>query len=319
MADVSEAVVEVLDADGRAEAHPIAEASADFNSEEWPSDGRPRVVAGVSYEDYARRPGVNWSTLKAMGDSPLHYQHRTKHSKPATAAMQMGTAGHIATLEPHRWDEAVAVWDGGRRAGKAYKEWSEQNEGLLQLKPDEADNALAIGEAVRGHYEARELLKKGQAEVILEWTDKETGLECKARVDWLHIGKKRATLVDLKTARTMDRRAFQGAVARYGYHGQLAHYKAGVEAVTGLPCDVFIIGVESSAPYDVGVFILDDGVPDGALHVGEVMRRELLTKLAECRRLGHWPGRYERVEPLSLPAWALIGDEMDDFTFGGER
>lgn len=277
-----------------------------------------RMAFNVPYETYALSPSVNWSTLKVLGDSPLHYQHAKGHSKPSTPSMKVGTVTHIAVLEPHRWEPDVAVWDGGRRGTNAHKAWAKEHEGQFQINDVEAKTALAMGAAVRANHEAMALLAEGHAEVVVEWFDLMAGMWCKARIDWLIIKDDRAIIADFKTTRSLDRRAFSSQVASMGYHSQLAHYAAGVAAVTGLPVDVFIIAVESSAPHDVGVFELDEGMPDGALYVGESVRRVLLAQLAECIRLDHWPGRYERVEPLNLPVWALIGDDAEEFTFEGE-
>lgn len=232
--------------------------------------------------------------------------------------MRLGTATHLAVFEPERFDERVAVWEGERRAGNAYKEWLAANEGKLHLRAQDLAGIDAIAAAVRAHPVAAALLDQGEAEVTLRWTDEETGLECKGRADWIRREDDGSiTVIDLKTTRTVNPRLFASQVANLAYHGQAAHYVAGVRAMNpGVDVVRFlVIAVESSAPHDVVVYELDAGVPDGALHVGELLRRELLTKLADCIRHDEWPGRCPRMETLCLPGWALTGDDADDFTF----
>lgn len=272
--------------------------------------------------DYTSIPAINWSTLKHLRESPLHYRHALTAPSKETDAMRIGTATHLAVLEPERFAERVAVWDGERRAGNAYKEWLAANEGKLHLRTQDLAGIDAIATAVRAHPVAARLLSEGEAEVTLEWTDEATGLRCKGRADWIRREEDGSiTVIDLKTTRTTNPRQFAAQCAQLGYHGQAAHYVAGVRAMhPDAPTVRFIvIAVESGPPHDVAVYELDAGVPDGALYVGELLRRELLTKLADCIRHDEWPGRCPRMETLCLPGWALTGSEIEDFTFETEE
>lgn len=264
-------------------------------------------------EAYVTHPGLNWSRLRHIDRSPLHYRHAIEHPSPPSASQSLGTLAHFAVLEPHRLN-AVAVppadvlGKNGARSTKAYREWAdEQPAGTIIASQGEVDEAWAIGDAVRAHGVAFALLTGSEVEVPLFW--EERGRAMKALCDVLHrqasealafvLGIEPGTpvLCDLKT--TSDLSGFARHAARYGYHGQLAHYAAGVEAETGEAPEAYIIAVESSAPYDVAVYHLTD-----ALAAGRRMRARLLDTLDRCEASDSWPGVSPSIVALDVPSWA---------------
>lgn len=252
----------------------------------------------MMFSDYAAIEAVNWSTLKEMRRSPRHYLHRLNAPKEDTKAMAMGRATHCAVFEPDRFPLDYAVFTGPRRAGKEWDECCKANKGKTILRADEYETCLAMRDAVRSHPIAGPALTPpGEAEKVITWTDEATGLPCKARLDWWRPG----LLCDLKTSAEIEARRFAATVERMGYHGQAAFYRAGLLA-NGLDAPPFrIVAVESSAPHDVAVYLLDDD----AHWRGEQLVAELLAKVASGRFSNLYPGRYPEEVPLSLPAWAF--------------
>ena len=251
----------------------------------------------MEFAAYREIDAVNWSSLKEMRKSPRHYLHRLHEPKADTAAMRRGRATHTAVFEPDRFPLDYVVWEGDRR-GKAYTAFCEQHPHQTILKADEYATCLAMRDAVRSHPVAGPLLTPpGEAEKVLTWTDEETGLACKARLDWWRVG----LLADLKTTAEIDARRFAATVERMGYHGQAAFYRAGL-AANGLDAPPFrIVAVESAAPHDVAVYLLDDD----AHYAGEVLVAELMARVAAGRFSLMWPGMYPEEVQLSLPAWAF--------------
>jgi hypothetical protein len=141
------------------------------------------------------------------------------------------------------------------------------------------------------------------------WTDAETGIECKGRIDYLRGG----CLVDLKGTRDIDARVFGATAARFGYVGQLAFYTAGLEA-NGVVLDEppRIVAVESEPPHDVAVFEVG---PD-LLTQARYENAGLLSIVSAGRTSKLWPGRYPEAVPLVLPAWASPVDDSDDVMNG---
>lgn len=273
------------------------------------TDDTPGKV--MTYAEYAKIPAVNWSTLKHMRDSPAHYlAARRRPVQPDTDALTLGRVTHMALFEPHLL-ETVAIWTGGARRGKAWDAWRDEHAGQDIIRERDLEPIRAMAEAVRAHPIAGPLLAGGgRGEQTLTWTDTRSKIACKARLDWLSDA---GDLVDLKTAADLDPRSFARAVHRYGYHGQLAHYRAACLHSGMTVHRALIIGVEKRAPWDVMVYQLDRGAPEGALYVGEQVRRELLDRLAECIETDSWPGRGgDSIQPLLLPPYALpdVGESL---------
>lgn len=251
--------------------------------------------------EYDRIDAVNFSTLKAMADSPAHYRARLAEPVEETDAMRLGSAVHALALEPHTFADAFAVWPGGRRAGKEWDAFVADLDGRTPLTADQMTTALDMADSIR--RAVGDMATRGRAEASFVWTDAETGIDCKARVDW--VGP--AGLIDIKTCQSTDPRVFAANAARYLYHAQLAWYYDGIAAATGeTPRAAYLVGVEKAPPYDVGVFELDAQ----ALALGRVTYRRWLSRLAECRSRGEWPGRCSVVQPLALPAWAFLAESL---------
>jgi hypothetical protein len=259
----------------------------------------------MKFADYLKLDAVNWTTLKAMRRSPKHYRYVAAHPAEYTPAMMLGRAVHTAVLEPDRFPLDYAVWDGARRQGNAWEAFKIANAKRTILRADEYALCLAIRDAVRAHPVAKHLLEVGEAEKTITWTDPDTKLKCKGRLDWLNgIG-----LCDLKTTVDLDPFRFGAQVARLGHHCQLAFYRRGLHA-NGLDVPVKILAVEKEPPYDTAVFALDEET----LYAGDEEVTELLRRVAECRKTNTWPGRFGEGEaPLALPGWAF-GNFGDDVT-----
>lgn len=251
----------------------------------------------MSFCAYRDLPGVNWSTLKHMARSPLHYNAAaTGALVKDTPAMAFGRAVHTAVLEPDMFPRSYVVWDGGIRRGAVWESFRAANEAKEIVSAADYERALALRDAVRGHGVAGPLLDNGVAERVLMWIDEQTGITCKARLDWVSDA-----LVDLKTTTDVDERVFGQHAARLGYHGQLAFYRRGLVA-NGYPetTPVRLIAVESDEPHDVAVYELDDDV----LWAGDALVDRLLEELEACMAQNTWPGRYPETTRLVLPSWA---------------
>ncbi len=265
--------------------------------------------------EYQALDAVNWSTLKELRRSPLHYRHRLATPRDDAAYLAMGRAVHTAVLEPDRFALDYAIWTGERRAGKAWEAFRDANGSRTILTEREYTTCLAIRDSVRAHPRAMAYLAQGLAERPVVWTDAATGLRCKARLDF--VSQSRPAVVDLKTARAVEPRRFATAAAQLLYHGQLAFYRAGWRATAGADLDPVIIAVESEAPHDVVVYRFDEEARDE----GDALVAELLQELAARRRTGEWPGLDRGEEQtLTLPGWALPDTGAADdlgLTFGG--
>jgi|SRR6185369_12793091 len=249
-----------------------------------------------SFDKYLKIKATNWTLLKEMINSPLHFDHRRSNPREDSTGLARGRAVHTVVLEPENFSREYVVFTGERRQGNAWKEFQQAYKGYTILKQDEYDKAMRAGQAVRKHPEAWAIIKDCAYEKTLTWTDKKTKIKCKARVDG--IG---ASLFDLKTTGKVDARLFGNLAARMLYHGQLAFYNDGAKH-TG---EVHIIAVEAEPPHDVAVFTLGED----ELLIGREMYEGFLTRVKECTKSGIWPGRYPERQRLSLPRYVYGDDE----------
>lgn len=142
----------------------------------------------------------------------------------------------------------------------------------------------------------------GTAEQSFFWTDPETGVDCRARFDWLtNPGGGRLIIPDYKTAVTANPQVFARKHApEYGYPQQGAWYRDAAIAA-GLdddPAFLFVVQ-EKTAPYLVSVIELDRE----ALATGAALNYRARTVYAECSEADRWPGYSDDVALVSLPNW----------------
>jgi exodeoxyribonuclease VIII len=259
----------------------------------------------MTESEYRTHSGVNWSTLKRMTESPLAYRSAIDTPQADSPAFMLGRAVHCLTLEPAEFEARFSVYEGTRR-GKEWEKFSEENSARDILTGTEYSFARAISTAVLSNRVARGYIERSIIERPLFWTDKDTSIECKARPDM--VIPDAGVLADLKTTRSIDPRRIGAECARYLYPHQLAHYAQGcrLSSEGWEPSRAILIFVEKTAPYDVGVF----EVPQLALDVARDEVAALLSRLAECRASGRWPGRYETEQTLELPTY-FYGGEME--------
>ena len=257
---------------------------------------------------YRAAPALNWSLLKTIGKSPLHFRHRRDNPRPDSPTFRVGRAVHAAILEPERFESQWVVY-AGRRAGKAWTAFFEEHEGREILNATEYDTVVAMASAVRSRPDLAAVLEDGLAEVSLLWNERFRGYDLifKARADWIYHDGDSWVVLDLKTTRDVEARSFGRDAARLMYHGQLAHYAEGLSATLGgAPVRAELLVVETEAPHDCGLYRLDDV----ALQCGRARREQLLSRYAACVESGEWPGQLPEPGYLLLPTWEL--DTLDE-------
>lgn len=268
----------------------------------------------MTFAEYRALDAVNWSTLKAMADSPAHYQAALNEDRNDTPALRIGRILDLLIFTPGEFAARCAVSPYDKFSTNAAKAWRDEQQaaGLDIVKPDDLAEAQALADAVRKHRHARHYLDAGQFQTPMVWTDPATGIVCKGLADLLSPAG--SFLIDGKSARTIDKRRYAAQAGSLRYHCQLAHYRAGCRIALGFdPQFIGHIVYEKGAPYDVGVFQFDSSVIDS----GEVIVREMLERVAECRAANDWPGRYPTIEMITnddMPRWLDVED--DDMDLG---
>jgi hypothetical protein len=257
---------------------------------------------------YERIPGVaNKSALDKLHQAPAKYRAwvTTGDADQDNEALAFGRAFHAAVLEPESFSDTYTVepdfGDCRKTENKKTRDaWRADHVGKTLLSARDMETILGMRDAVRAHPIAGPLLTGGQAELTAKWTDPETGLTCKARVDYLR--RDLQTLVDLKSTQDARPLAFAKSCANYGYHRQAAFYVDGCNEAAGAEvADTFVfVAVEKTAPYLVALLEIDeDGISKGR----ESIRADLHT-FKECIETDTWPGYPAEVQTISLPHWA---------------
>ena len=284
------------------------------------------VMRGMSFEDYLAVDALSATGLKQLARSPWHYKNRV--DVDPTPAMLRGTLAHCAVLEPDAMQQRYVVLpeDAPRRPTKAQwaaKNPSDDSRAAMQwwekfTNDSEGRELVPFGDfalcqaqlgAIKANAILAGLLRGGHGEVSIFWVDKETGLYCKARPDWMPEPEgKSITPVDLKTCTDESPSGFGRAAARLRYDLQAAHYTAGIEAATGLSVAAFVFCAVSSKPPILAVpYVLTDEIRDQ----GRDERRELMEKLAWCQRENEWPAYGSGLQLLDFPAYAKHGGEVE--------
>lgn len=272
------------------------------------SSGSQQERRPLENAEYHRHSAVSKSHLDQIARSPLHYWARyvdpNRIEPEPTAAMQLGTALHTHVLELDQWDKRyITAPEGIDRRTKVGKEAWAQFEadaaGRTVISRIDAEKVMAMGRSILSHPAAAMLLQwPGKAETTHMWIDRETGLECKCRPDWLTDDG--ALIVDLKTTRDASPLGFRKSVGAFRYYVQSAWYLHGLEQATGRRPDQFIfICVESEPPYACAVYAADSEM----IGLGYEHAMRDLQVLATCKQAGVWPGYSDQVEMIGLPGW----------------
>lgn len=158
------------------------------------------IVSGLSIEAYHQDSSISSTGLRELKKSPAHYKAYIDSARQPTQAMAFGTGFHALVGEPHlfasKYVKAPEGLDKRTKEGKeTYALFLEKNQGKEILSHEDYDRMDGMLSALIHNKTALHLLTNGQAEQSIFWTDKETGVMCKCRPDFLRSD---GIVVDLK-------------------------------------------------------------------------------------------------------------------------
>jgi hypothetical protein len=288
---------------------------------------KPGIYPNFDPARYHAIAAVSNTQLSKLRRSPAHLQAWLADPPEPTEALRIGSAADVLTLTPERFADqylpggaCAAITKGGEPCGNGGTRYArglwfcgvrghapEETEppiGKTILTPAEADRCIRIAAAVWEHRGASRILSSGSPQTAIFWRDTETDLTCKALLDWWApaIG----TVADLKTARDASPAAFSRAIADYGYHRQVAFYRAGLAAHGEDAAHCVFLAVEKDPPFAVAAYRLSDV----SVGEGEIQARELLLRYAECRASNRWPAYGDDIAEITLPAWAYTSETL---------
>src|SRR3990172_2799137 len=259
-----------------------------------------RPAAKMTRADYDALPGLNFSRLKHVLRSPAHAVAAMEEEE-TTEAMAFGAAYHVAIFEPDQYEQRVAVAPKVDRRTTVGKEtWSAfqaESNGKIVLTAEQDETISAMAKVLLSHPDVMPLFeRKHYCEKVVQWTDDETGLACKAMLDLVTVDD-RPTIADLKT--TTDASDMARIIERYQYDVQLAMYRAASMA-TGFSEDVncLLICQEKEAPYGAIVYDLREWLPRGYS-----LYRKAIAIWQRCQETNEWPSYEPGIRVAELPAY----------------
>lgn len=282
-------------------------------------------VYDIPAETYHRDPVVGGS-LSASGakklmppSCPALFKAWRDGGTEHKDVFDFGRAAHQRVLGV---GDPVVVVDADDWRGKAAREARDEARAAgatpILAKDDAVIEEMAA--ALRSHPMAAALLDpdQGKAEQALVWQDRESGVWCRALVDFLRhpVDGQRLVVPDYKTAVAVDPDSISKALWSYGYYGQAGWYAEGAQALglsDGPPAFVLICQMKTP-PY----LVVCAQVHPDTVGWGHARNRKARDLYARCTERDVWPGYADdRVISVSLPTYAeyeLAGaDERGEF------
>ena len=264
-------------------------------------------VYDITNEEYHAAEGISRSRLMLLDKSPYHFWYQMYSGlapkEEPTPAKNIGAAFHTLLLEPELFKKEFGVapkMDRRTAKGKEdYEIFMQENAGKILLTDDQFAKVSKMVSLVRQHEIVDTLLDEATFEKSIFWTDKETGLQFKARPDiWSP-----KMIVDLKTTADASDYSFMRSAYDYGYYLQAGMAFEACKAI-GKPFEMFVIlAIEKEEPHVPSVFMMDDE----ALQFGIDQFQKYKRTLKSCFDTNQWPGY--PVQELSIPKYAAISQE----------
>ena len=220
-----------------------------------------------------------------------------------SAAMELGTAIHMAILEPDKFygEYVVCPKECSDKRTKAYKEWEAAQPAFVTVlsEKDWVTIERICQNAQRDEVASRLLSKPDSVEKEHFWVCEATGVKCRAKTDAIR-GK---GVIDIKTTDDARPRAFARKIADFRYDLQAAHY------LDGTGCETFLfVAIETSCPWRVRTYTL---LPQDLLHASS-QRLELLDEYKRRLDIGNWSERGEHeVADIYLPKYFTKGNDNE--------
>lgn len=247
----------------------------------------------MTEQQYNELPAVRRSDLWELRKSPAHYLYKVTNPEEPTPVLLFGTAAHKYILEPDTfWDEYIFVPKIDRRTKAGKEEYAKIIEsGKTPISAEDFEVITKMDSQIKAHPLASVLLKTGEHEVPIEWTDENTGEQCKCRPDVITTYDGEDWIVDYKTTTSCIGGAFEKACRLYGYKLQAGMYSEGVFCDSFKECRFAFVAQEKTPPYAVRVYKCDVGF----VLEGQDMFHELIGIYHDCKESGEWPGYEDEV------------------------
>lgn len=263
------------------------------------------IITGMSYEEYAKRPGVNASLLKIVHKKSLQHARAYLDGewKQESDALDFGKCFHSLALEGREdFVETPATYTNEKGEEKPWnwnatvcKKWGEDQGERVTLK---ASEVLAVRSMAKAASRALGPLR-GRAEVSLFAEIK--GHPVKCRIDFLPDDESES-IPDLKSTTSAEPGKFIRNALDLGYHLQAA-LTLDIVRACGLSHKQFdLVAVESEAPHATCRMEFKD-TDWTVTRLGRIHYRAAFQRLLNAQETGHWFGYGTVAAEDHLPAW----------------
>ncbi|MCY7349511.1 MAG: PD-(D/E)XK nuclease-like domain-containing protein [Cytophagaceae bacterium] len=142
------------------------------------------------------------------------------------------------------------------------------------VSPEHVD---ALARRVQAHPLCNWYTRFSEKETVRLFTDPDTGLACKAKLDLVY---KNATVLDLKTTSARNYKDFVARCREYDYDRQAAFYLDSLCREPGCtPAKFLFVGIQKAQPY--GLYLFDATAEPGFVEYGRKKYKTLLKKWQE--------------------------------------
>lgn len=236
----------------------------------------------ISFEKYTEIPALNASVLKKATPAHMLYAMTEDEDAEEGEALTIGRLVHLATLEPDRFHEKIAIIppDAPKKPTKAQLNAKKPKLETLQLiqwwehfrrtaagkdiiDSDMLDAVEQMRDALLAHHQIRELLNcPGYTEASIEVWNDELQVMQKARFDKLP-GAGASFLLDVKTTRVeLDMWSLKSEIRKRGYALQARYYMDTLNlAASDVRKQFYFPFVRNAPPYLARLAVLDVDKP----------------------------------------------------------
>lgn len=207
---------------------------------------------------YHEADAIGSTALRLFMESPKKFDYYREHGSKDSVAYDIGRALHCLVLEPELFSDCFAIEPAINKRTKAGKEEYEifkaRNEDKTLLTEDQLELVESMAKAVLGDALAKALLADAEKELSAR-VNLSNGLLVQCRADAI----KSDHIIDLKTCQNVNR--FKYDMTSHAYHIQAAFYYFILSSLypeKWADASFYFIVVEKSAPFEVGIFGIDN-------------------------------------------------------------
>lgn len=275
------------------------------------------IVASLTRDDYVTCVGMNPGSLAAglvghddINPTAIRMAWESPDDTPRTIAQQdsldRGTLAHLFVLQPELVMKRVAEWEGGKRIGKDYDQFVEDNPGKLLIRSNDFNEVAKATNAMRSVPEVSNLIYGIDCEVAMFGSIPCPALDghilIKGQVD--AVRHSRHTIVDLKTTEAgIDRRSVDRTIKRFHYREKMGMYRRWMATATDTQPEAwqcYNVFMSLTPPYGVVVAKFTDFT----LEWGEQRMTAALESVQKCLVANEWP-MYCREMFVGVEEWEM--------------